>query len=245
MRISMPRGDIKWQRFMVNTPNGTASDIDFTNIYFTVKENINDRDFLFQKSLQRGEIYKIAKGDYQFKITPADTNKLRYEEYKFDIQIQYKNLIKETFVGDFVLKGEVTFAENEDYEEIETETNIPRTSESTATIVTIPDYHLIQLETPIDIVTTTDYNDLANIPTLNGVKLSGHLSSDSIIITDGYEMVVRLSPKADNALELLKTENEEGFYVPKNKRLIFGSEGQFIYDGSQEVVVPSYSGEYD
>lgn len=69
MRISMPRGDIKWQRFMVNTPNGTASDIDFTSIYFTVKESVNSRDYIFQKSLKRGEIFKIGKGDYQFKIT--------------------------------------------------------------------------------------------------------------------------------------------------------------------------------
>ena len=239
MRISMPRGDIKWQRFMVNTPNGTASDIDFTSIYFTVKESVNSRDYIFQKSLKRGEIFKIGKGDYQFKITPEDTNRLQYDEYKFDIQIAYKNLIKESFVGDFVLKGEVTFSKNEEADDPETEVNYPRSAESSATIVTIPDYHIIQLETPIDVVTNTDYNDLANIPQINGVKILGHLTSESIVITDGYELVIKLSPKEDNILQLLTTAGEEGLYVPKMHKLTFGS---FEYDGSEDVTVPVYDG---
>ena len=245
MRISMPRGDIKWQRFMVNTPNGTASDIDFTNIYFTVKEKVTDRQFIFQKSLQRGEIYKIGPGDYQLKITPTDTNKMKYDEYKFDIQIQYKNLIKESFVGDFVLKGEVTFAENEDYEEIETDITYPRTSEASATIVTIPDYHIIQLETPIDIVSTTDFNELANIPQLNGVRIAGHLTSDYIVI-DGNEMLIKISPKEGNILSYVSDQGEEGLYVQPPQRmhtLTFGN-GAFVYDGSEDVTIPAYTGSY-
>ena len=86
MRIAMPRGDIKWVRFLINTPSGTSTDLDFTNIYFTVKKNTKDRIFLFQKSLKRNEIYKLGLGDYQLKIDPPDTNKLVVGDYKFDIQ---------------------------------------------------------------------------------------------------------------------------------------------------------------
>ena len=109
MRIAMRRGDIKWVRFVVNAPNGYPANIDFTNIYFTVKKTDRDRNVLFQKTLKRAEIYKLRKGDYQFKIEQFDTRSMSIGDYKFDIQVIYKNIIKETFVGDFALKAEVTF----------------------------------------------------------------------------------------------------------------------------------------
>ena len=195
MRISMPRGDIKWVRFMINTPNGTATDIDFTNIYFTVKKKTNDRQFLFQKSYKRGEIYKLALGDYQLKIDPADTNKLLVGDYKFDIQISYKNLMKESFVGDFVLKEEVTFYENEDGEEEETDYMLPQTPEKTAVILSVPDYHVIELETPTEIIGIGgSYNNLEDIPTINGIPLSGDLTLEDLGIQPAGTQPEALSP---------------------------------------------------
>ena len=181
MRISMPRGDIKWQRFMINTPNGTATDIDFTNIYFTVKKKTTDLLYLFQKSYKRGEIYKLGPGDYQFKIDPADTNKLLTGDYKFDIQISYKNLLKESFVGDFVLKDEITYYENEDESEDEADFTLPRTSERSAVILSIPDYHVVELETPVSIDTgSRNYAELENLPSINGKKLVGDIGLDEL-----------------------------------------------------------------
>ena len=113
MRIAMPRGDIRLVRFLVNDPNGTATDIDFTEIYFTVKKNTKDRLYQFQKRLSNGGIIKLDLGDYQVKIEPKDTAKMIYGDYKFDVQLQYEDQLKETFVGDFILKEEVTFNENE------------------------------------------------------------------------------------------------------------------------------------
>ena len=113
MRISMARGDIHWERFLINDPNGTGSDLEFDNIYFTVKKSKNDRLFYFQKSIKDGNIEKLGPGDYQFKIEPKDTNKMAYGEYYSDIQVGYKNLLKETFPIDFILTGEATWAENE------------------------------------------------------------------------------------------------------------------------------------
>ena len=114
----MPRGDIRLVRFLIRDPNGELADVDFSEIYFTVKKTTNDRDFLFQKKLSTGEITKIKLGDYQVKIGPRDTSNLAYGNYKFDIQIKWKDdkeelQLKETFVGDFVITEEVTFDENE------------------------------------------------------------------------------------------------------------------------------------
>lgn len=118
MMIRMPRGDIKLVRFLVNERNGTAADVDFTEIYFTVKRSAKDRLYEFQKRLSTGGITKLGLGDYQIKIEPKDTNKMlvndtRFPNYVFDIQLDYKDFIKESFKGTFVLTDEVTYAENE------------------------------------------------------------------------------------------------------------------------------------
>ena len=115
----MPRGDVRYIRFLVNDPNGTAAEIDFDEIYFTVKKTTKDRLYQFQKRLSDGGIQKLDLGDYQIKIEPEDTSKMFYGNYKFDIQVQYDDdspnelKLKESFVGDFVLTDEVTFNENE------------------------------------------------------------------------------------------------------------------------------------
>lgn len=120
MRISMPRGDYRLVRFLVNERNGTAADVDFTEIYFTVKRSADDRLYEFQKRLSTGGIIKNGPGDYQIRILPQDTQKMivnttRFPSYAFDIQLDYKGsfTIKETFPGDFVLTKEVTYPENE------------------------------------------------------------------------------------------------------------------------------------
>lgn len=122
MRIAMPRGDIKLIRFLVNERNGTAAEVDFTEIYFTVKRSAKDRLYEFQKRLSTGGIVKLGPGDYQLKIQPKDTSKMivnstRFPNYVFDVQLDYKDYIKETFTGTFVLTDEVTYAENEGSDE--------------------------------------------------------------------------------------------------------------------------------
>lgn len=111
--IRMPRGDIRLVRFLINDPNGTATDIDFTEIYFTVKKTSKDRLYQFQKRLSTGGIIKLDLGDYQVKIEPEDTAKMLYGNFKFDVQLLYEDQLKETFVGDFILTDEITFNENE------------------------------------------------------------------------------------------------------------------------------------
>lgn len=206
MRISMRRGDIKWIRFLVNIPSGITTDIDFTNIYFTVKKKTTDKSYLFQKSLQRNEIYKLDIGDYQFKIDAADTERLNVGEYKFDIQLSYLNLLKESFVGDLILKEEVTYIDNEDY--VDGDASIPSSANTyqETTILEIPDYHIITLSSP-DIVTTetSDYNELFHKPIINNVELKGSLSLEDLGIQPGETLI----PFTDEELEDI-VENTEG-----------------------------------
>jgi len=114
----MPRGDIRLVRFLVNDIGGVATDIDFSEVYFTVKKTTKDRAFLFQKKLSTKGIIKLGLGDYQVKIDSSDTNDLAYDNYKFDVQLLWKDekgeeQLRETFVGDFVITEEVTFYDNE------------------------------------------------------------------------------------------------------------------------------------
>lgn len=118
MRIAMPRGDIKMVRFLVKNHDGTATNVDFTEIYFTVKRTAKDRLYAIQKKLSTGGITKLGHGDYQIKIEPNDTremviNNTRFPNYVFDIQLCFEDSIKETFFGTFVLTDEVTHPADE------------------------------------------------------------------------------------------------------------------------------------
>lgn len=102
MRISMPRGDIRPVRFFIKDPNGITTDIEFDEIYFTVKK-VNDSTYRFQKTLSAGDVIMLEPGDYQVKIMPEDTVNMVLGNYKFYIQLNFRDEIKQTFKGDFVL----------------------------------------------------------------------------------------------------------------------------------------------
>lgn len=115
LMISMPRGDIRLVRFSVyDSQTGGMSQIDFTEIYLTVKKNLDAREFLFQKTLTNGGIEKIGEGDYQVKIDPEDTNGLAFNKtYPFDIELVYQDEVKQTEFGQLEITPEVTCSWNE------------------------------------------------------------------------------------------------------------------------------------
>ena len=130
MRIALHRGDIRLVRFLVKNQSPELSnenlstsideltDIDFSEIYFTVKKNTRTEEVIFQKKLSDDGIIKIGQGDYQLKIDSSDTSDLPYGNYKFDVQLEWvdelgNTQLKESFVGDFVVMEEVTFYMNE------------------------------------------------------------------------------------------------------------------------------------
>lgn len=115
LSITMPRGDIRLIRFQVNDlQTGELSQIDFTEIYMSVKENIYERDVIFQKKLSDGGIEKLGVGDYQIKLNASDTEPLDFNKiYPFDIELVFEDEVKQTEYGELTLTPEVTCVWNE------------------------------------------------------------------------------------------------------------------------------------
>ena len=115
LNISMPRGDIKIIRFQVfDNQTGELSQIDFDEIYMSVKCSIYAKDVLFQKKLSTGGIEKLGIGDYQIKIEKSDTEPLDFNRtYPFDIELVYGNDINQTELGELEITPEITCRWNE------------------------------------------------------------------------------------------------------------------------------------
>ena len=69
-------------------------------------------------------------------------------------------------------------------------------------------------------------------------------SDDSIKVQDNNKIAVKISKSEDNLLEL---KEGEGLYVKPSAMhtLTFGAGGEYKYDGSKDVTVPVYEGEYE
>lgn len=114
MQITMPRGDIRLVPFNIKDASGELSDIQFDEIYVTVKRNYFDRDPIFQKKLSTGDIETDGHGGYWFTINAEDTDSLNYGKYVFDIELVcLAEDIKQTTVGDLNITYEATFRSNE------------------------------------------------------------------------------------------------------------------------------------
>ena len=113
MQIIMARGDIERKTIWLKNKDGTAYATVPDEIYFTVKKNANEHDFLFQKKMSDGTIAQVDTGKYQFTIQPEDTDGLGFGTYDFDIEVVKEGLVKKTFCGTLKLEKEVTHHYNE------------------------------------------------------------------------------------------------------------------------------------
>lgn len=109
--INMPRGDIRNVKFGVRAGNELKTD--FTEIYFTVKDNFRKENVKFQKRLSDGDIVLGEDNYYHLQIQPEDTNSEDYGSYVFDIEVVKDDEIKQTTVGTFRITEEATYASNE------------------------------------------------------------------------------------------------------------------------------------
>lgn len=117
--ISMPRGDVVPLEFDIYESDGeTITQMDFDDIFFTVKKNFTDRNYKFQKRLSDGNIVRDRDWHYHILIDAEDTNYLPFGDYVFDIELVKHNLtvpdIKQTIVGKLILSEESTYASNEE-----------------------------------------------------------------------------------------------------------------------------------
>ena len=225
MKITMARGDVKWVRFLIKTSGGEPSDLKFTNIYFTVKRGIRSSSVVFQKALSAGQIFRIGQGDYQLKIEPVDTRSLIYGNYKFDIEISYKDVVHETFVGDFVLDHEVTQHEDDGQEQSSGTVTLPYCdicddgNEEPEPLPDEPVSFVVELTTPVTISVARDYEELDNKPTINGQELVG----DIVIDGSDYE----LPPASQNTLGGVKIG--DGLTVDENGVISVTADNSGVY----------------
>lgn len=112
MKIIMPRGDLRNVVFVVENVDGTTSDIEFTEIYMTVKRSFEDRWFIFQKKLSDNTITHDSDG-YHFTIEPDDTNDLDFGSYVFDLEFIADDTLKQTVTGTLLVTAEATTVWNE------------------------------------------------------------------------------------------------------------------------------------
>lgn len=81
-------------------------------LYFTIKNNNYEKDFLIQKTLENG-IIKDEENYYHVEILPEDTNDLKYKEYVYDLEVITDTYKKTIASGTLLLKEETTFVVNE------------------------------------------------------------------------------------------------------------------------------------
>ena len=113
MEIRMARGDLETRTIKLKTRSGEVYGMYPNDIYFTVKKNANDHDYIFQKRLSNDTIIYTNLGEYKFSTQPEDTNGLPFGTYEFDIEVVEDEEVKKTFCGTLVLAKEVTHHYNE------------------------------------------------------------------------------------------------------------------------------------
>ena len=111
-RIEFARGDSYEKGLVVK--NKTTKEPNLTEwdqVYFTVKKNFKDKDFVLQRTLGNG-ITSDGNGHFTLSLLPTDTNGLNFVEYDCDFEF-VKGYYKRTFDGTLRMTKEVTHQYNE------------------------------------------------------------------------------------------------------------------------------------
>lgn len=108
--LESTRGDtiqFKFQRKNKNDESVIETKPD--QMWFTVKENVNTKSKVIQKTLTDGSII-FSENDsfYHITIDPIETTNLAYASYPCDIQIKIGNVIKTIKKGELKITEEVT-----------------------------------------------------------------------------------------------------------------------------------------
>lgn len=100
------RGDTYVRHFNVSWPN-----MDITQIYFTVKNNSDEKHALIKKKIGDG-IYLVDENEgikkYSLTINSEDTENLSIGDYYFDFEVVSNNIRKTPMTGTITLKEDFT-----------------------------------------------------------------------------------------------------------------------------------------
>ena len=111
MYLSIRRGDTKFLKFQRKNKDKEVILEQAEKLYFTVKKSFRTKEALFQKTIE--DMSFDEDGTYHFVIEPEDTDGLEYGMCKYDVQVEHDGVKSTIAIGDFEIKEEVTFAENE------------------------------------------------------------------------------------------------------------------------------------
>lgn len=103
--IKLTRGDSFGFNFKVADGNDEAVELDAC--HFSVKENPDDINYVFQKNLSRG-ITRLSDGEYYVKIEPEDTADLEQFQYYYDLQCKIDGNVYTFLKGKLEIKWDVT-----------------------------------------------------------------------------------------------------------------------------------------
>lgn len=68
---------------------------------------------------------------------------------------------------------------------------------------------------------------------------------DSIKVVQKNRIAVQISEAEKNLLQLKTEYGKNGLYVPTAHKLTFGAGEAYVYDGTEDVTVPVYTGDYE
>ena len=85
--MEITRGDYKKFKFQRKNKNNEVITEIPEKIFFTVKQNNYETNYLFQKRLNDGIEYTLDDHYYRIEILEQDTEKLAYGDYVYDIEI--------------------------------------------------------------------------------------------------------------------------------------------------------------
>ena len=114
--IQLPKKDFLIIELKI-TENGEVVELESTDeIYFTVKRNATDENYVFQKSLKDGITYNASTKNYEIQINSNDTKEMLQGQnagtYGYDITIYYNgNMPKQKVIGDFKIGKKYTLNE--------------------------------------------------------------------------------------------------------------------------------------
>ena len=112
--MQIRRGNYKLFKFQRKNENREVITDLPDKMWFTVKDNANKKEFIFQKKLNDGITYTQEDNYYHIEIKQDDTEKLAYGNYEYDIKIKYgEDKPKTLIVGNFEITKVVTHKENE------------------------------------------------------------------------------------------------------------------------------------
>lgn len=103
--IEITRGDSFGFNFKVADDQDAAVALDAC--YFSVKQNPDDSEYVFQKNLSSG-ITQLSDGQYYVKIEPDDTEDLEQFGYYYDLQCTIDDDVYTFLKGRLNIKWDVT-----------------------------------------------------------------------------------------------------------------------------------------